>query len=383
MGTKYSTTAVTGYDASPPSDDGSTGAANQVFWSTIKTKLPDPLKTALESIDTKLVTFADLGPVSKSATYSTVAGDHLKTLECSGSFTVSLLDAATAGAGYTVEANNVGTGTVTVSRATGANTINGTAGDLTLLPKNSVTFRCNASANGYNVIAVANNVNADQVFLSVDAGSASGPVMMLDRKSASPAASDFIGEVVFAGRNASATQTNFASLIAQIIDTTAASEDGQLQFRTVVAGTFGIRGYIGNGLVMGSATGGDLGAGTVNAVGVYDDNVLLTCYAIEAETTGKVTQKRWDDATPNAGSKVRKHEAAKRFAARADELLDPKQYSASWKATGHLPAMPSPDEWEAAGKRMPIGDLFQRLWETVEVQAVHIERLRAELERRP
>ena len=47
MGTKWSTVSVSGYNSSPPSDDGSTTTANEVKWSTIKTKLPDPLKTAL------------------------------------------------------------------------------------------------------------------------------------------------------------------------------------------------------------------------------------------------------------------------------------------------------------------------------------------------
>jgi hypothetical protein len=142
-------------------------------------------------------------------------------------------------------------------------------------------------------------------------------------------------------------------------------------------------------VVVGAPTGGAKGTGTVNAVGLYDDGTLLTCYAIEAERTGKVTPELWDSVVPNREVKqpdgektveVRTHEPAKRFAARADELLDPKRYGESWRATGHLPAMPSPDEWAAAGGNMPIGDLFQRLWETTEVMAVHIDKLLARIE---
>lgn len=46
---------------------------------------------------------------------------------------------------------------------------------------------------------------------------------------------------------------------------------------TTVGGTLGVTGNtsITAGLLMGSATGGNQGAGTVNAVGVYDDGVLL------------------------------------------------------------------------------------------------------------
>jgi hypothetical protein len=86
-----------------------------------------------------------------------------------------------------------------------------------------------------------------------------------------------------------------------------------------------------------------------------------------------------DPAKP-ARTEARTHGPAARFAARAAELLDPKAYGASWKATGHLPSMPSPVEWVAADKKMSTGDILQRLWETVECQAIHIEKLRERIE---
>jgi hypothetical protein len=213
-------------------------------------------------------------------------------------------------------------------------------------------------------------------------------------------------------------------------------------------------------VVIGSPSGSFKGAGSLNAQAVYDDNVLLTCYAIEAYKQGSVDIAYWDaktldleipaqpeqvetrqvtrkvqrvqrtrdgarlvqrlvevdepvydllpvvddagqpvlDAagkplvesvprteqvvvTPGrpARTDVRTHGPAARFAARATEMLDPAQYAASWKATGHLPAMPSPAEWEAADKKMSLGDIQQRLWETVEVQAIHIETLREQI----
>jgi hypothetical protein len=76
----------------------------------------------------------------------------------------------------------------------------------------------------------------------------------------------------------------------------------------------------------------------------------------------------------------RVHEPARRFAARAAMMLDPKQYGDFWKTQGHLPSMPSPDEWAAAGHKLATGDLIQRLWETVEVQAAHIDQLLARIE---
>lgn len=207
---------------------------------------------------------------------------------------------------------------------------------------------------------------------------------------------------------------------------------------------------------IGGPTGGYKGAGTINAVGVYDDNVLLTCYAIEAYRAGSVNVAFWDStaldldvpATPEqaedrpvtrkamrpqrvrdgvrvvekvvevdepvfddlpvfdeAGGRVtdasgkpltervqrmervvvaparpartdpRTHAPAARFALRAAELLDPEQYGASWKATGHLPSMPSPAEWDASGKKMAVGDITQRLWEALEISSIHIDKL--------
>jgi hypothetical protein len=214
-------------------------------------------------------------------------------------------------------------------------------------------------------------------------------------------------------------------------------------------------------VIVGNPTGAYQGNGTINAKAVYDDGVLLTCYAIEAYKTGSVDIAYWDSVTPDleiaaqpervenrpvtrkvmrtqrvrdgarivermveveepvydelpvfdeagqpirgadgkpltdraprttrvvtdpakpARTEARTHGPAARFAARAAELLDPKAYGASWKATGHLPSMPSPVEWVAADKKMSTGDILQRLWETVECQAIHIEKLRERIE---
>lgn len=42
--------SVSGYNDSPPSDDGSKTESNRIKWSTIKSKLTDPLKTAIDSL---------------------------------------------------------------------------------------------------------------------------------------------------------------------------------------------------------------------------------------------------------------------------------------------------------------------------------------------
>ena len=153
MGTKYTTQGRTGYNASPPADDGSAVDSNKLKWSNHKQKLTDPIVTQVDAIETALVAFADLGPLAKSTTYPTVVGDHLKTIEVTGTTTINLGDAATMGAGYTVTIKNAGSGTVTVGRATGGDTIDGVAADDSLGAGEFGTYQVNAGAGGYLKIA--------------------------------------------------------------------------------------------------------------------------------------------------------------------------------------------------------------------------------------
>jgi hypothetical protein len=157
MGTKYSSISVSGYNSSPPADDGSATATNQVKWSIIKTKLGDPLNTFAAAINSALTTFSDFSVRQITASDSTVAGDHMRTVEIASSVdtavTVSLADAATVGNGYMVRIKNSGTGTTTIGRVTGTDTIEGydeaDSQDLTLSQSQWIVVQVNSSADGY------------------------------------------------------------------------------------------------------------------------------------------------------------------------------------------------------------------------------------------
>lgn len=155
MGAKYSSVSISGYNATPPSDDGSATEANKVKWSTVKTKLGDPTKTAVESINTALVTALNTSARSITASDTAVAGDHLKTIEIASSVTaavtVTLSDAATMAAGYIVTVSNQSAVVCTIARATGGDTINGTAANISIAPLASIAFVVNAAASGYDV----------------------------------------------------------------------------------------------------------------------------------------------------------------------------------------------------------------------------------------
>lgn len=113
-------------------------------------------------------------------------------------------------------------------------------------------------------------------YTSTDAGVNPGPNISLFRDSASPAANDFIGAIEWNGRDSAANTQNYAILRGQVIDPTSASEDGRLSILTVIAGTLANRFHVGAGLYGDTATGGDKGAGTLNATAVYQNGARVT-----------------------------------------------------------------------------------------------------------
>lgn len=54
MANPYTEVSISGYNNSPPPDDGSEVAANQLLWSNHKENLGDPLRTAIESLNTNV-----------------------------------------------------------------------------------------------------------------------------------------------------------------------------------------------------------------------------------------------------------------------------------------------------------------------------------------
>lgn len=52
----YTTQTISGYNASPPSDDGAMESQNEATWSGIKTKIGDPVRTLAQDINTQLIT---------------------------------------------------------------------------------------------------------------------------------------------------------------------------------------------------------------------------------------------------------------------------------------------------------------------------------------
>jgi hypothetical protein len=120
MGTKYLTNAASGYNATPPADDGTVSEANKVKWATIKTKLTDPAKTLADDINADLLTHFDMGPTVLTSNTTLGASHYNQFIQVSGSgVTLTLSDAATLGAAWYCWIVNTDTSnSVTLGRAT-------------------------------------------------------------------------------------------------------------------------------------------------------------------------------------------------------------------------------------------------------------------------
>lgn len=73
--------------------------------------------------------------------------------------------------------------------------------------------------------------------LSDDAGAGSGPVLAMDRNSASPADNDVLGSLEWRGRDDGANSTTYARILGEASDVTDATEDGRLKLGVMNAGT--------------------------------------------------------------------------------------------------------------------------------------------------
>ena len=67
-------------------------------------------------------------------------------------------------------------------------------------------------------------------FTTTEDSSSAGPIIALKRNSSSPADADYLGELKFQGENDSDQQINYAKITAKILDASAGTEDGIIEF---------------------------------------------------------------------------------------------------------------------------------------------------------
>lgn len=137
----------------------------------------------------------------------------------------------------------------------------------------------------YAGLAVANTFTAAQLVQlaatgplltvrSTDAGAGSAG-LRIDRGSASPAASDIVADLEFAGRDDAAATRVLGILRTILRDPASATVEAEMQLLVALAGGGVTALAIRNGLLLGAATGGFQGTGTINGTGFYRNGAAL------------------------------------------------------------------------------------------------------------
>lgn len=157
--------------------------------------------------------------------------------------------------------------------------------DAAVLAAGNVPDPVSGDDDGKTLIAASGSfswVDADTVegflneIISTVDGAGGGPSFKLSRDSVTPANDDPLGQISFQGKNSAAEDILYSLIHSIIVDVTDGSEDGVFKVWNMVAGTLTQAAAFATGLALGTATGGDKGAGTLNATGVYVNGTLLT-----------------------------------------------------------------------------------------------------------
>jgi hypothetical protein len=132
MAAPYTSQAISGYNSSPPPDDGSTGADNETDWSMVKTKIGDPVKTLSEAINTALVAgfakvLGGVGVTSTATTYTVLSSDQGKLVRATASgITITTPDATDVLSPFVFAVLNNSSNTITFA-GNGSQTVDGDA----------------------------------------------------------------------------------------------------------------------------------------------------------------------------------------------------------------------------------------------------------------
>jgi hypothetical protein len=134
--------------------------------------------------------------------------------------------------------------------------------------------------SGSTVKVAVSNLTAGRTFealgvtlTSTDAGATAAPLLDLYRDSATPAASDTLGEIEFNGEDSAGNKQTYGVIHASILSPTSTAEEGQIHFETATAGALTEKMIIGTNNLVINETGAVF---NVRIEGDTDANLFYT-----------------------------------------------------------------------------------------------------------
>lgn len=180
--------------------------------------------------------------------------------------------------------------------------VNGfTSGTRSVPPGAMITFL--GSTLGVVYVSFSTAYNTFEV-LSTDAGATAGPILDLYRNSASPAASDTIGQIAFNGKDSAGNKQEYASIQGAIVDQTSTSESGRLEIYSTISGTRTLIAYFDDAFRVPVAAyfeGGDsaFNIGTFSDTGATDGKKTLGTSILGSSRDATTTQNHFQLYNPN------------------------------------------------------------------------------------
>lgn len=210
------------------------------------------IKTALQgSFPTSTKAWYNPNYSAKTANYTVLSTDMNKTISfdaTAGNVTPTLPALAVGDAGWAIDIVKIDSSVNTVIVTPVSGTINGAS-----------TIALSLQWEWLNLLWTGTTWYArygSQPFSSNDAGATELPVVDIFRNSASAAASDIIGGLVFSGRDSASNKQTYAQITSVITDPTSTSEDADIYLQTVIAGVMTtILRSSGSQLLVGGALG--------------------------------------------------------------------------------------------------------------------------------
>ncbi len=131
MASPYSSTSVSGYNANPPPDDGTTVGTNLITWAGVKSKIGDPLNTFASAVNSALVTafgktISGASVVSTGSNYPAGAADQGRLIRATaGGVVITTPDATSVGTPFVFAVVNNAASGASVAGFGGTQTIDG------------------------------------------------------------------------------------------------------------------------------------------------------------------------------------------------------------------------------------------------------------------